>query len=350
MAGLSDYTAQAQLNWITGNSPMPALGSRYLALFTAAPTADAGTGGTEVSGTGYARVQVAGNLAIGTAQGATGTTLTFASVPSWIVAGMSVTDTTHAYIAAGATVVSTTSTTVVLSAATTTAVPVSDNIVFSAWPAAAASSGTEPNTTPASATNTNATITFAQATASWGTVVAWGIYDAATSGNMMCWDYLGNFKWVPFTCTSATPGVMTTDSTTDAPANGNSIVVTSKFGGTLPTTSGSWSGLLTTAGLQQHVQRWRQYDQHGRRSVPTGHATVNPGQRHGLFRQRYVDRQRGVMWRGQVRWRCKARQLLSHLMRLHRCVPLLLRRRVKQAPPWPACSLALSRRRFCSRC
>jgi len=43
--------------------------------------------------------------------------------------------------------------------------------VFSAWPAASASSGTEPNTTPASATNTNATLTFAQETATWGTGV-----------------------------------------------------------------------------------------------------------------------------------------------------------------------------------
>jgi hypothetical protein len=49
MAGLSDYLAEAVLNFVTGGSPMPALGSRYLALFTAAPTADAGTGGTEVS-------------------------------------------------------------------------------------------------------------------------------------------------------------------------------------------------------------------------------------------------------------------------------------------------------------
>jgi hypothetical protein len=146
--------------------------------------------------------------------------------PGWVVPGMNVYDAT-----AGASSGST------------------DSLVFSAWPAASASSGSEPSTTPASATNTNAAITFPQATASWGTVVAWGLYDAATAGDLVCWDYLGNYKWVPFTCTAATPGVMTTDSTTDAPANGSSIVVTAKFGGTLPTTSGSWSGLLTTAGL-----------------------------------------------------------------------------------------------------
>jgi hypothetical protein len=253
MAGLSDYLAQAVLNFMTGTSPMPALASRYLALFTAAPTADAGTGGTEVSGTGYARVQVAGALAAAAAFTTSSTTITMgAANPGWVVAGMNVYDNT-----AGAnigTVASYTGTTVTLTAAASHASSGStDSLVFSAFPAASASSGTEPATTPASSTNTNATISFAQATATWGTVVAWGLYDAATSGDLICWDYLGNFKWVPFTCTSATPGVMTTDSTTDAPANGSSIVVTAKFGGTLPTTSGSWSGLLTTAGLSTNT-------------------------------------------------------------------------------------------------
>jgi hypothetical protein len=250
MAGLSDYTAQAQLNWITGNSPMPALGSRYLALFSAAPTADAGTGGTEVStsSTGYARVQVAGALAAAAAFTTSSTTITMgAANPGWVVAGMNVYDAT-----AGAnigTVSSYTGTTLTLTAAASHASSGStDSLVFSAWPAASASSGTEPSTTPANATNTNATITFGQATVSWGTVVAWGIYDAATAGDLLCWDYLGNYKWVPFTCSSASPGVLTTDSASDVPVNGSSIVVTAKFGGTLPTTSGSWAGILTTAG------------------------------------------------------------------------------------------------------
>jgi hypothetical protein len=71
---------------------MPALASRYLALFTAAPTADAGTGGTEVSGT-YARVQVAGALAA--AFTTSSTTITMGSAnPGWVVAGMNVYDVT----------------------------------------------------------------------------------------------------------------------------------------------------------------------------------------------------------------------------------------------------------------
>ena len=60
MPGFSDYLAQATLDFQSGRAPMPAIGNRFLALFTAAPTADAGTGGTEVSGGSYARVQVAG--------------------------------------------------------------------------------------------------------------------------------------------------------------------------------------------------------------------------------------------------------------------------------------------------
>jgi hypothetical protein len=150
---------------------MPALASRHLALFTAAPTADAGTGGTEVSGTGYARVQVAGSLAAAAAFTTSSTRITMgASNPGWVVPGMNVYDVTAGALTG--TVLSYSGTTLSLTAASAhTSSGSTDSLVFSAW---SASSGTEPATTPASATNTNATITFAQATASWGTVVAWG--------------------------------------------------------------------------------------------------------------------------------------------------------------------------------
>ena len=115
-----------------------------------------------------------------------------------------------------------------------------------AFTAASASSGTEPSVTPASITNGSATITFPQATASWGTVTSWGLYDAVTSGNLLWWDYLGNFVWNPFTCTSASPGVFT--SPAHGYSNGDSVVVTTKYGGTLPTTAGSFAGVLTIAG------------------------------------------------------------------------------------------------------
>lgn len=245
MAGLSDYAAEAVLNWESGCQPMPALASRYLALFTTAPTADAGTGGTEVSGGSYARVQVAGTVAATASWTTSVATISVGAGLTWIVAGMNVYDTTNSQqIGTVSTYAGTTLT--LTGNASHASSGSTDNLQISAWPASSASSGSEPATAPASVTNSGATITFAQATASWSTVVAWALYDALSSGNMVCWDYLGNNKWVPFTCTAANPGVLTTDLVADVPVNGSSCVVTQKFGGTLP--SGTWTGLLTSGG------------------------------------------------------------------------------------------------------
>jgi hypothetical protein len=51
----------------------------------------------------------------------------------------------------------------------------------------------------------------------------------------------------PFTCTSASPGVLTLPA--HGYSNSDTVVVTAKDGGALPTTGGSWSGLLTVAGV-----------------------------------------------------------------------------------------------------
>jgi len=279
MSGLSDYLAEAVLNFATGNQGMPALGSRYLALFPTAPTADAGTGGTEVSGGSYARAQIAGSVTAATSFTTSSTSITLSgSVPSWVVAGMNVYDTTNnqqiGTVGAGSS-----GTTLNLSSTAAHASSGSaDALQISAFPASSASSGTEPATSPASVTNTAAAITFAQATANWGTVVAWGIYDASSSGNLLFWDYLGNYKWLPFSCSSASPGVLTTDASGDVPANGSSIVVTQKYGGTLPSTGGSWSGLLTcanasgntfTAGVNTTGVGGGQFRQITQQSIPT---------------------------------------------------------------------------------
>lgn len=45
-------------------------------------------------------------------------------------------------------------------------------------------------------------ITFPQATASWGTIVAWGLYDAATSGNLLYWGLLVSSQFL-FTALSS---------------------------------------------------------------------------------------------------------------------------------------------------
>jgi len=34
---------------------------------------------------------------------------------------------------------------------------------------------------------------FAEASGSWGTVVAWGIYDASSGGNLLAWNTITNF-------------------------------------------------------------------------------------------------------------------------------------------------------------
>lgn len=160
MAGLTDYTAQNALNWITGEAAMPATTERYIALFTAVGT-DGGTGFTEVSGGSYAR----------------------AAAPA------------------------------------------------SSWNAA---SGSDPSTA-----SNSAAIAFPTSTASWGDVIAFGVYDAATGGNLLDWDWIGNDKWFPFTCTSASPGVLTaigiTAGSTPTLADGALVVVDAEWGGTLPT-------------------------------------------------------------------------------------------------------------------
>jgi hypothetical protein len=261
MAGLSDFAAERQLNDSSGAIVTVPAGAtanytRFLALFSTAPTSDAGTGGTEISGGSYARVQFAGELALNASFTTSSTTLTLASTaPAWLLAlgtgaggnGVNVYDLTVAGGVQIGTVTSISGTTVTL---TTTAAHASsgaaDNILFSAFPLASASSGSEPATTPANVTN-GSQINFAQSTGAWSNVTSFGIYDASSSGNLYYWDYTGNGKWSEFTCTSATPGVLTV--TDQSFTNGNSVVVSTKVGGTLPTTGGSWAGLLTVAGV-----------------------------------------------------------------------------------------------------
>lgn len=201
MPGLGDITATALLNGLSSQPATAWPTAMYLGLFTAIGT-DAGSGFTEVSGNAYARVQISGTVAIGTTQGGLGTTLTFSAVPSWVQPGMSVTNLTRADIPANTTVVSTTLTTVIISNATVSHVAtISDNIAFSAFVPPA---GGEPQTI-----TTGSAITFPQATGDWGTVVAWGIFDASSSGNLWAWDYIGNYPWLPCYITSAAPAVWT---------------------------------------------------------------------------------------------------------------------------------------------
>lgn len=246
MPGMSDFTEQNLMNYLAGSLAMPALPPIWLSLWTVVPS-DAGTGGTEVTGGGYARVQIAGSLVTNATTASGNNTLHFASVPAWIVAGMQIRDATTPASLTGLTVLSTTANTVVMSGnAGGAGVGASDTITFSAFNPATASVGAEPATTPGGLVS-NAAVTFPQATLSWGTVLFFGLHDAVTAGNFLGGDYLGNFKWLPFSCSNASPGVLT--SPAHGFSNGDPVVVSAKYGGTLPATAGSWAGALTVAGV-----------------------------------------------------------------------------------------------------
>lgn len=230
MSGASDYFGKAGLNWMAGALAMPALPSVWMALMTAVDT-DAGTGGTEVSGGSYARVQVAGTATVNGTTANGNPTLHFAATPAWIVAGMAIYDvTTAASIPAATTVLSTTGTTVTMSAnAAGGGVGATDVIAFSAFSAPTSSQ-------PLSMT-TGAAIAFATSTVSWGTVIAWELRDAVTTGNLLTWDFLGNYAWLPATVSTASPGVITTK------AHGYSaadiVIWSNEYGGTSPSFSQS---------------------------------------------------------------------------------------------------------------
>jgi hypothetical protein len=241
MTGMSNYSADATLGWITGQVAMPVLPSVWMALFTAVGT-DAGTGFTEVSGSNYSRVQIAGSATTSGSTASGNATLHFSSgTPSWITAGMTINDaTTAAAISAGTTVSSTTGTTVVMSAnAAGSGVGSGDTITFSAF---AAGTGTGPST----ATN-GSIITFPTPSGSgWGTIEASGLYDASTNGDLLEWDYLGNNAWLPCTISQASPGVFTSHA--HGYNVGNNVVFSTEYGGTAPTFSQSnLTGLLAVA-------------------------------------------------------------------------------------------------------
>jgi hypothetical protein len=104
-----------------------------------------------------------------------------------------------------------------------------------------AASGSAPSTI----TNGSA-LAFSTPGGSWGTVIAWGIYDASSAGNLLAWDYLGNYPWLPAFVTSASPGVL--DVKAHGYSNGDGVVFSNEYGGTAPSFSqSSFAGLLTVA-------------------------------------------------------------------------------------------------------
>ena len=247
MPGFSDYNAALILNHTTGLRPLEAAHqSRFLGLDSAS--------GTEISGNGYARAQFAGAIT-GAASGAASGSPSFSiasSAPAWLTAmgggvGAAAWSLANGYIGVVASIVGTT---VSITGNTLVATANNDTIYFSAHPNASASSGTDPNVTPASVSN-GAKIVFAQSSGTWPSPIGWRIYDALTGGNAYIGDYLnvsGAGKWSPFSCSSGSPGILTvTDQTF---ISGKTVAVATRGGGVLPTlSSGSWAGLLTVAGV-----------------------------------------------------------------------------------------------------
>ena len=233
MTGMSNYSADNWLNYATGQIAVPALPAVFLALFISPVGTDAGTGFTEVStsGTAYARVEVAGTAVTNASTATSSPTIGIASVPAWITAGMSVYDITNSNLIG--TVLSTTGTTVTLVANALHAVSSGDTLSFSAF-------GNGSGTAPSTASN-GAAISYANATgAGFGTVIAWGLYDALTSGNLLTWDFLGNFQWLPFEMASGT-NLATVKG--NGYVSNDPIVFTAEYGGTLPSLStGTFTG------------------------------------------------------------------------------------------------------------
>src|SRR3712207_1700600 len=86
MANLSDYAENVLLDWLMGGATPTRPTTRYLALYTSAPS-DSG-GGTEVSGSGYARQAV-------TCAAASGGTTSNVNAPSFTASGGSFGTVTH---------------------------------------------------------------------------------------------------------------------------------------------------------------------------------------------------------------------------------------------------------------
>jgi hypothetical protein len=182
MSGASDYAASAFGRWLTGQRPMPLLPEVWMALFATLPS-DSNIGGTELAGNGYGRAQVSGQLAA-SADVASGSVLSFASVPTWIVPGMSafsVTDETSIDSDQTVAAIDTTNNTVTLSAPIDNTIATGDLISFSAY-AGATGSG------PSIFSNVGP-ISFPLTTLPGpGTAYGWGFFDAQTGGNLLIAD------------------------------------------------------------------------------------------------------------------------------------------------------------------
>lgn len=126
MAAMSDYLENKLIDFLLRGQTFTAPTGLYVGLLTAAPS-DTG-GGTEVSGNGYARQNLAPSL--------------------------------------------------------------------TNWAGTQAAASTTASTGTSGTTSNNVAITFPTPTASWGTVTAFGVYDATTGGNLLFYGNLNIAKTI----------------------------------------------------------------------------------------------------------------------------------------------------------
>ena len=99
-----------------------------------------------------------------------------------------------------------------------------------------AASGSAPSTI----SNANP-INFPLATSAWNNIIAFGIYDALTAGNLQAWDYFGNFPWRPTTVGIGTPALFTQPQ--HGYLAGDQVIWTLEYGGLAPA-GGPLTGLM----------------------------------------------------------------------------------------------------------
>jgi hypothetical protein len=237
MTGSTLYSGTAYLNHITGGRSIFPLPSVFLALFTSTGT-DLGSGFTEPAGNGYIRMQVSGAMQTNASGSVGGTSLSFGTaVPSWITTGMYLYDVTSlGVLSAGTTIVSISGTTISINNPMPGLVQQGDNIVFTAFGPA---SGAGPSTI-----SNAATITTSTPSGTWGTLTAFGLYDQASLGNLLTWDYLGAYNWLPVTVTGSSPAILTAKN--NGYMSSDTFVYTTEYGGQVPVfIAGNFTGLLT---------------------------------------------------------------------------------------------------------
>ena len=267
MAGNTPFFASEILGYLTGQEALATTLTPYLGLFTTMPSGTAS--GTEVSGLGYARIEVNGSSFWNAPVQGSPTSVTNSATftfPNATVLSPPANPTLSS--TAGGTLAATTYYVIITyvgaSGETTGSGEVSlavaaDNLLVVDSPAASsgavgwnvyvgtASGGETKQNSSYIAIGTNWTepttgLISGSAvpttnTASWGNILGVGLWDASTGGDLLYSGWLGNAKYWPFTATTSGNLISAYGITagTTGFANGVNVIFSEGFGGTAPT-------------------------------------------------------------------------------------------------------------------